>query len=165
MTSAIIICSASNSAPITHDAEPLRNETGASYTSQSNTTGWPASDVRGGTAEKDNLPLGIHVVVPPWRDDVILAALAFIESKTGGYVKPTVVCCTHFATPSPLSPPSSGGTPLPPPRPIQSKRPPSRACRPPISAAKSRLSRSSPPTSNASPPTTNAAYASTRLSI
>jgi len=47
--------------------------------------------VRCGTAKKDNLPLGIHVVDQPWRDNVVLAALAFIESKKGGYMKPTVV--------------------------------------------------------------------------
>ncbi|MEN9634058.1 MAG: hypothetical protein RL077_2462 [Verrucomicrobiota bacterium] len=35
----LIICSAPNSAPITHDAERLRNETGASYTSQSTPPG------------------------------------------------------------------------------------------------------------------------------
>ena len=87
----LIICPASNSAPITHDAERPRNWTGASYTSQYNTTGWPAGVVRCATAEKDNLPLGIQVVGQPWRDEVVLAALALIESKTGGYVKPTAV--------------------------------------------------------------------------
>ncbi len=86
----LIICPASNQAPVTLDSERPRNWTGASYTSQYNTTGWPAGVVRCGTAEKDGLPLGIQVVGQPWRDDVVVAALAFIESKTGGYVKPVI---------------------------------------------------------------------------
>lgn len=87
----LIICPASNSAPVTLDWERPKNWSGASYTSQYNTTGWPAGVVRCATAEKDGLPLGIQVVGQPWRDDVVLAALAFIESKTGGYSKPTAV--------------------------------------------------------------------------
>ncbi|HEY9011563.1 MAG TPA: amidase [Devosia sp.] len=86
----LIICPASNQAPIPLDFERPKNYTGASYTSQYNTTGWPAGVVRVGTAEKDNLPLGIQVVAQPWRDDVVIAALSFIESKTGGYVKPAI---------------------------------------------------------------------------
>jgi amidase len=86
----LIICPASNQAPITHDFERPRNWSGASYTSQYNTTGWPAGVVRCATAAKDNLPLGIQVVGQPWRDDVVIAALEFIESKTGGWVKPPV---------------------------------------------------------------------------
>ncbi len=86
----LIICPASNSAPVTHDWERPKNWSGASYTSQYNTTGWPAGVVRCGTAEKDGLPLGIQVVGQPWRDDVVIAALDYIESKTGGWVKPPV---------------------------------------------------------------------------
>lgn len=84
----LIICPASNSAPIPLDWERPKNWAGASYTSQYNTTGWPAGVVRCGTAEKAPLPLGIQVVGQPWRDDVVLAAMALIESKTGGWQKP-----------------------------------------------------------------------------
>ena len=86
----LIICPASNQAPIPLDWERPKNWSGASYTSQYNTTGWPAGVVRCGTAEKDGLPLGIQVVGQPWRDDVVIAALGFIESKTGGYKKPAI---------------------------------------------------------------------------
>ncbi len=87
----LIICPASNQAPVTLDHErPRGGAAGASYTSQYNTTGWPAGVVRCGTAEKDGLPLGIQVVAQPWRDDVVVAAMAFIEGKTGGFVKPAI---------------------------------------------------------------------------
>ena len=86
----LIICPASNQAPVTLDWERPKVWTGASYTSQYNTTGWPAGVVRVATAEKDNLPLGIQVVGQPWRDDVVIAALSFIESKSGGYKQPVL---------------------------------------------------------------------------
>jgi amidase len=66
--------------------------TGAGYggmTSEYNTTGWPAGVVRAGTSEDEpGLPLGIQVVGQPWREDVVLAALAHIESKSGGWQQP-----------------------------------------------------------------------------
>lgn len=85
----LIVCPASNQAPIPLDHERPRNWTGASYTSQYNTTGWPAGVVRCGTAE-NGLPLGIQVVGQPWRDDVVIAALEYIETKTGGYKAPVL---------------------------------------------------------------------------
>lgn len=58
------------------------------YTSQYNTTGWPAGVVRAGTSKDEvGLPLGIQVIGQPWRDDVVLAAMAHIEAKTGGWQK------------------------------------------------------------------------------
>lgn len=86
----LIVCPASNQAPIPLDFERPKNWTGASYTSEYNTTGWPAGVVRCGTAEKSPLPLGIQVVAQPWRDDVVISALALIESKTGGWQKPPI---------------------------------------------------------------------------
>jgi len=86
----LIICPASQQAPIPLDWERPKNWSGASYTSQYNTTGWPAGVVRVATAAKDNLPLGIQVVAQPWRDDVVIAALDYIESKTGGWMKPAI---------------------------------------------------------------------------
>jgi len=68
--------------------------TGAGYggmTSEYNTTGWPAGVVRVGTSkESPGLPLGIHVVAQPWRDDVVIAALAHIEKQTGGWKMPPI---------------------------------------------------------------------------
>jgi amidase len=72
----------------------LPPETGAGYggmTSEYNTTGWPAGVVRVGTSkESPGLPLGIHVIAQPWRDDVVIAALAHIEKQTGGWVMPPI---------------------------------------------------------------------------
>ncbi|WP_029920230.1 amidase [Nevskia soli] len=72
----------------------LPASTGAGYggmTSEYNTTGWPAGVVRAGTSvDEPGLPLGIHVVGQPWRDDVVLAAMAYIEGKTGGWRKPPI---------------------------------------------------------------------------
>ena len=84
----LIICPASQSGPIRHDAERPRNRSGYSYTSQYNTTGWPAGVVRVGTTAVDALPIGVQVVAQPWRDDVVMAALAHIESQSGGYTRP-----------------------------------------------------------------------------
>ncbi|HEY0943704.1 MAG TPA: amidase [Opitutaceae bacterium] len=92
----LIICPASQRAPIPLDYEPEGGREaarrGGSYTSQYNTTGWPAGVVRAGTSTADpGLPLGIQVVAQPWRDDVVIAALGFIESQSGcGFVKPAI---------------------------------------------------------------------------
>jgi amidase len=93
----LIVCPASQRAPIPLDYEPPGGRDsaarrGASYTSEYNTTGWPAGVVRAGTATADKgLPLGIQVVAQPWRDDHVIAALGFIESKTGGWQKPAFI--------------------------------------------------------------------------
>jgi amidase len=83
----LIVCPASERAPIRLDHErPADRPRGASYTSQYNTTGWPAGVVRCGTSsEAAGLPLGVQVVAQPWRDDVVLAALAHIEQQSGGW--------------------------------------------------------------------------------
>ncbi len=73
--------------------DPFRRGPGApptlGYTGAFNTTGWPAGVVRGG-ASADGLPIGVQVVAQPWRDDVVLAACRYLESKTGGWQKPSV---------------------------------------------------------------------------
>ena len=88
----LIICPAGN-----FPAEPVPAEfvrppgaggaRGGGYNSQYNTTGWPAGVVRAGTSS-EGLPIGIHIIAQPWRDDVVLAALAHVETKTGGWQKP-----------------------------------------------------------------------------
>jgi amidase len=62
---------------------------GASYTSEYNTVGWPAGVVRVGTAP-DGLPIGVQIVGQPWRDDLVIAALSYVESKSGGWKKPAI---------------------------------------------------------------------------
>ena len=91
----LIVCPASNRAPIPLDYEPPEgreaSRRGSNYTSEYNTTGWPAGVVRAGTSTTDpGLPLGIQVVAQPWRDDVVLAALAHIEKQTGGWHAPPI---------------------------------------------------------------------------
>jgi amidase len=91
----LIICPASQRAPIPLDYEPPEREGGrrggGGYTSQYNTTGWPAGVVRAGTStEAPGLPLGIQVVAQPWRDDIVIAALAHIEKQAGGWQMPKI---------------------------------------------------------------------------
>jgi amidase len=61
----------------------------ADYTRIHNSTGWPAVVVRAGTSP-EKLPIGVQIVAQPWREDVALAASAFVESKTGGWQKPSI---------------------------------------------------------------------------
>jgi len=91
----VIICPASDRAPIPLDYVPPEGmeaaRRGGGYTSNYNTNGWPAGVVRAGTSKTDpGLPLGIQVVGQPWRDDVVLAAMAHIEKQTGGWQAPPI---------------------------------------------------------------------------
>lgn len=90
----LIVCPASQRAPIPldHPLPPPEMRSKASYTSQYNTTGWPAGVVRAGTSKDDpGLPLGIQLVAQPWRDDIVLAAMAHIEKHSGGWVPPALI--------------------------------------------------------------------------
>ena len=89
----LILCPVTVRAPQKIPAEfILPPAVGAGYggmTSEYNTTGWPAGVVRVGTSvESPGLPLGIHVVAQPWRDDVAIAAMSYIEKQTGGWKMP-----------------------------------------------------------------------------
>jgi amidase len=93
----LIVCPANQRAPIPLDFEPPEGRDnpasrGRSYTSQYNTTGWPAGVVRAGTSGggEPGLPLGVQVVAQPWRDDVVIAAMALIEKQTGGWQQPSI---------------------------------------------------------------------------
>ncbi|EIT68509.1 MULTISPECIES: amidase [Hydrocarboniphaga] len=59
------------------------------YTPTYNNTGWPGSVVRAGTSP-EGLPIGVQMIAKPLREDVALAAAAFVEAGTGGYQKPTI---------------------------------------------------------------------------
>lgn len=89
----LIVCPANQRAPIRHDFEQAPEVRGkSSYTSQYNTTGWPAGVVRAGTSKDEaGLPLGIQLVGQPWRDDVVIAAMAHVEKLTGGWQAPAMV--------------------------------------------------------------------------
>jgi amidase len=59
----------------------------SSYVKPYNLTGWPAGSVRGGTSPK-GLPIGIQVVGQPWREDVVLTVMQFLETALGGWQPP-----------------------------------------------------------------------------
>jgi amidase len=72
-------------------AEMQRSATTLSFTGNFNTNGWPAGVVRAGaTTGAPHMPFGVQVAAPPWRDDVVIAALALIESQAGGYQRPRI---------------------------------------------------------------------------
>ena len=53
--------------------------------------GWPAGVVRAGSSrEALGLPLGVQVAGQPWHDHEVLAALAFLEERTGGWQPPAL---------------------------------------------------------------------------
>ena len=85
----VVLCPAAGkpAQPINLGASPWTP--GASYTGMFNTTGYPSAVVRAGTSP-EKLPIGIMVTSPMWRDDIVLAASAFIEGKTGGWQRPPI---------------------------------------------------------------------------
>jgi amidase len=60
-----------------------------SHTSAYNLTGWPGGVVRAGTSP-EGLPINVQIVARPWREDVVLAVLAHVEERFGGWVMPAV---------------------------------------------------------------------------
>jgi amidase len=63
---------------------------GIPYTLPYSLTGWPAVVVRAGTSP-EGLPIGVQVVARPWRDDIALAAAAWVEAHFGGWQPPHIV--------------------------------------------------------------------------
>jgi len=89
----LILCPVNAKAPQKVPPEFVRTPgaPNGGYTSQYNTTGWPAGVVRAATSQDEpGLPLGVQVVAQPWRDDVVLAAMAHIEKLTGGWQRPAI---------------------------------------------------------------------------
>jgi amidase len=52
-----------------------------------NLTGWPAAVVRAGETN-DGLPIGVQIVAPPWREDIVIALAGAIEHLCGGFHPP-----------------------------------------------------------------------------
>jgi len=85
-----IIVSPTTSIPAMPHRSSLTNSTimqSFTYCSLYNLTGYPAATVRGGTSP-EGLPIGVQVAARPWREDVVLAATAYLERTLGGYQKP-----------------------------------------------------------------------------
>ncbi len=88
----LVICPANRTPAQPWPDEPRWTPTEAGnygYTATYNNTGWPGSVVRAGTSP-DGLPIGVQLITKPWREDISLAAAAFVEAGTGGYSKPTL---------------------------------------------------------------------------
>ncbi len=86
-----VLISPVRSTPVPKIGDPYdyRGIPGWSFTSIYNVTGYPAGVVRGGTCS-NGLPIGVQVVAGPWREDIVLSAMAFLENELGGYTRPAI---------------------------------------------------------------------------
>ncbi|WP_414664162.1 amidase [Horticoccus sp. 23ND18S-11] len=69
--------------------QPNARRPGSSYMGVHNTSGYPSAVVPAGFSP-EGLPIGVQIIGQPWTEDKVLAAAAFVESKTGGWRKPPV---------------------------------------------------------------------------
>ena len=93
-----LILSPTGSAPALPHGEANRDDyPDAIFTRPYNVTGWPGCVVRAG-ASPEGLPIGVQVGAVSWREDIVLAAAAAIESGLGGWKPPDLSLWT--ATPS-----------------------------------------------------------------
>jgi len=76
-------------APINQGELPGARKPGSSYVGIHNTSGYPVAVVPCGFSP-ENLPIGVQIIGQPWAEDKVLAAAAFLESKTGGWKKPPI---------------------------------------------------------------------------
>lgn len=84
----LIVCPAMPRPAIRH-GESSAAWFGDTYSDVHNLTGWPAAVVRGGTSP-EGLPIGVQVVGPPWREDLVLAGARAIEDASGGWQRPPI---------------------------------------------------------------------------
>jgi amidase len=82
----LIVCPAMPQPAIRH-GESSADWFGDTYSDVHNLTGWPAAVVRGGTSP-EGLPIGVQVIGPPWREDLVLAGAAVVEAVSGGWQAP-----------------------------------------------------------------------------
>lgn len=59
----------------------------ASYTVAFDLTGWPSGVVRGGTSS-DGLPIGVQITANPWREDIVLAVMTYLEQSIPEFTPP-----------------------------------------------------------------------------
>ena len=60
-----------------------------SYTEVFDVTGWPAGVIRAGTSSEGR-PIGVQIVANPWREDIVLAVMAFIEGALPDSPRPAL---------------------------------------------------------------------------
>jgi amidase len=84
----LIVCPAMPRPAILH-GESSASWFGDTYSDVHNLTGWPAAVVRGGTSP-EGLPIGVQVIAPPWREDLVLAGAAVVEAASGGWQRPPI---------------------------------------------------------------------------
>jgi amidase len=84
----VILCPVNALPAMNHRTEDAQDLRPFSYTMTYNLTGWPGAVVRGGTSP-EGLPIGVQIVAPPWREDIVLAVAQLLESELGGFQPPT----------------------------------------------------------------------------
>jgi amidase len=75
-----------------HVSGPVSDAT-FTYTAPYSLVGWPCAVVPAGNVSA--LPIGVQLVSGLWRDDVVLAAAACIESALGGFLRPSLTSPGH----------------------------------------------------------------------
>lgn len=84
----VILCPVNAQPALPHGgAQGSRIRPAFSYTIVFNLTGWPGGVVRVGTSP-EGLPIGVQIVTQPWREDVVLAVAAFLETALRGWQAP-----------------------------------------------------------------------------
>ena len=72
-----------------HPALPHGMHSSIAYTLAYSLTGYPCGVVRVGSTA-DGLPIAVQVVGRPWRDDVVLAVMGWLEGRFGGWQAPPI---------------------------------------------------------------------------
>ena len=81
-----ILCPPNATAATGHGAY-RENYDAYAYTMAFNLTGWPAAVVRAGTSAA-GLPIGVQLVAPAWREDIVLRLATSVEEALGGWQEP-----------------------------------------------------------------------------
>lgn len=84
----LIVCPVMPVPAVKHGGS-LAADYGDSYNEPHNITGWPAGTVRAGTSP-EGLPIGVQLVAPAWREDLVLAGLRVVERSLGGFRPPAL---------------------------------------------------------------------------